>query len=98
MNVRCKTHDTPMPSRPIANGFRYGPCAQCAADAWNATHPIGTDVYVTRDSGAVMRTRTRSVAWVICDHASVMVDGISGGYLLERVRPVAAGLPDGGEA
>jgi len=60
--------------------------AERDAEAWNAAHPVGTEVDVTRDDGLVLRTRTRSIAWRICDHASVMVDGISGGYLLSRVR------------
>lgn len=62
---------------------------EAEADAWNARHPIGTEVVVTRyDGSEMMRTRTRSIAWRICDHASVMVEGISGGYLLKWVRPV----------
>lgn len=61
---------------------------------WNAAHPIGTEVWVTLDDKSKLRTRTRSVAWRICDHASVMVEGISGGYLLERVRPTASAAMD----
>ena len=61
--------------------------AEAEVAAWNAAHPVGTPVTVTLDLGEQVETKTRSVAWVICDHASVMVDGISGGYLLARVRP-----------
>jgi hypothetical protein len=68
---------------------RQHAAAQAEADAWNAAHPIGTEVTVTMDLGEVRRTRTRSIAWRICDHASVMVEGISGGYLLSRVKAVA---------
>lgn len=57
-----------------------------AAD-WNAAHPVGTPVTLRKDLGDLVETRTRSVAWRIGDHASVMVEGISGGYLLERVTP-----------
>lgn len=59
--------------------------AQKKCDEWNATVPVGTAVDVRHDDGSITRTRTRSQAWVICDHASVLLDGISGGYLLERV-------------
>jgi hypothetical protein len=61
--------------------------AQAEADAWNAAHPVGAEVTVTLDLGEVRFTRTRSIAWRICDHASVMVEGITGGYLLSRVKP-----------
>ena len=60
--------------------------AQAEADAWNAAHPPRVPVIVTKDLGEQVATFTRSIAWRICDHAAVLVDGISGGYLLERVR------------
>lgn len=47
---------------------------------------IGTDVIVTRDDGSELRTKTRSAPWMLCGTPVVMVDGISGGYALERVR------------
>ncbi len=57
------------------------------ADRWNAEHPVGTEVLVTRDNGEEERTKTRSEAWVLSGHtAVVMVDGIAGGYLLSRIR------------
>lgn len=66
---------------------------QAAFDAW--THPVGTIVDVTRDNGDVERTRTRSLPWMLgasdgsTGHTPViMLDGISGGYLLTRVRVV----------
>jgi hypothetical protein len=65
--------------------------AQAQADLWNAMHPVGTEVDRTDDLGNVHRTRTRSIAWVICGHASVLVEGITGGYLLSRMAPVASG-------
>lgn len=59
--------------------------AQLQVDAWNASVAVGTKVRVTRDDGSHVETTTRSAAWVLCDHASVLVDGISGGYSLDRV-------------
>jgi hypothetical protein len=64
-------------------------------EKWNAAHPVGTEVLVRRDVGEPMRTRTRSEAWMlgascrdIGHTAVVMVEGITGGYSLERVAPV----------
>lgn len=57
-------------------------------EAWNRDVPVGTEVIRTDDLGNKHRTRTRSVAWIICGHASVKVDGITGGYALERIQPV----------
>lgn len=57
-------------------------------EEWNRDVPVGTEVIRTDDLGQRHRTRTRSIAWIVCGHASVMVDGISGGYLLERIKPV----------
>jgi hypothetical protein len=63
----------------------------------NWTHPIGALVDVTRDNGHVERTKTRSMPWWLgasnggTGHTPViMLDGISGGYLLTRVRVVPA--------
>lgn len=57
--------------------------------AWNATHPAGTLVEVTRDRGEVFTTKTRSGAWVIGGHTAVVaVVGIVSGYLLSRVKPI----------
>jgi hypothetical protein len=58
-----------------------------SAAQWNERHPIGTPVTVTRDNGDKFETTTRSEAWVLNAHAMVMVNGISGGYLLSRVVP-----------
>lgn len=55
---------------------------------WNQRHPIGIEVIVMRDHGEEFRSRTRSAAWVVGGHTAVVsVDGIAGGYLLNRVRP-----------
>ena len=59
---------------------------QAEADAWNAAHPPRVPVVVTLDLGAQFPTFTRSIAWIVCDHVSILVDGISGGYLLSRCR------------
>lgn len=54
--------------------------------AWSV--PVGGAVVVTRDRGQEeLRTRTRSLPWKVSGQAVVMVEGISGGYALERVRP-----------
>lgn len=59
--------------------------------AWNDLHPVGTEVAVTRDNGRVEHTKTRSEAWVLSGHTAViMVEGISGCYLLDRVKRRAA--------
>ena len=60
---------------------------QAQADRWNAAHPSGTPVVLTDDFGRKHETRTRSIAWVVCDHVSVLVEGRTGGYLLDRIRP-----------
>lgn len=53
---------------------------------WNERHRIGAEVNVTRDDGSIMSTRTRSDAWLLGGHTAViMVEGITGGYALERV-------------
>jgi hypothetical protein len=60
--------------------------AVAACERFNAECPSGTPVCVRRDDGSIMRTKTRSVAWLLSDGTPVvMVEGISGGYLLERV-------------
>lgn len=61
--------------------------------AWK--HPEGTPVIVRRDDGSEFATRTRSMPWDLCGTPVVLLEGISGGYALERVRsapaPPAAG-------
>lgn len=57
-------------------------------EAWKGT-PEGTDVIVTKDRGEEIRTRTRSAPWLLGGHTAViMLEGISGGYSLARVRRV----------
>jgi len=57
------------------------------------THPEGVEVEVLRDGGAIYRTKTRSAPWALGESSSgqghtavILVDGISGGYSLDRVR------------
>ncbi len=58
-----------------------------AVEAWK--HPVGTRVVVRTDSGEVLLTVTRSMPWVMGGHSAViLVEGIAGGYALERVTPV----------
>jgi hypothetical protein len=60
--------------------------------------PIGTEVIVTRDDGSELRTKTRSEPWMLgversrnyAGHTAViLVEGITGGYCLTRLRKVA---------
>lgn len=70
---------------------------QAECDAWNAKHAVGTVVDVTKDLGNVVRTKTRSEAQVLSGHTPVIwLDGISGCYLLERVKAVDAPPGDHG--
>lgn len=53
---------------------------------WNRLNAEGTKVNVEKDDGSVLETVTRSQAWLMGEHtAVVLVDGIAGGYMLERV-------------
>lgn len=62
---------------------------QKLVDDWNAAHPIGTPVTrykLINPLAEPVETKTRSEAWVMGGHsAMVMVDGKSGGVLLESV-------------
>lgn len=56
---------------------------------WNVQHPIGTPVTVEMDSGELRTTMTRDVASVLSGHTAVIfVVGISGCYLLSRVKAI----------
>lgn len=62
---------------------------QREVEEWNAQYSEGTTVTLVNDRGNKIETKTRSEAWVMGGHsAMIMVDGIAGGYLLERVKPV----------
>jgi hypothetical protein len=56
-------------------------------DRWNATVPIGTPCEVRMDDGAIKTLPTRSTAWLMGGHsAMVMLEGISGGFQLQRCK------------
>lgn len=65
---------------------------QSIADAWNAKHPVGTPVTrykLIKPLREPQTTKTRSEAWVMGGHsAMVMVEGVSGGVLVESVVPI----------
>lgn len=67
---------------------------QKAVDAWNASYPIGTPVTrykLIKPLADPQETKTRSAAWVMSGHsAMVMVEGVSGGVVLESVIPRVA--------
>lgn len=61
---------------------------QAKCDAWNSAHQVGVAVKLTKDNGDVIDTKTRSVAQVLSGHTAVIwLEGISGCYCLDRVRP-----------
>ncbi len=74
--------------------------AQIAAvAAWNEKYPVGTEVTVELDSGEIRATTTRSTAQMLGAEPSknnpghtavVFLVGISGCYLLSRVRAKGA--------
>ena len=48
---------------------------------------LGTQVIVTKDDGSELHTITKSSPWMLVGHTPViLVEGISGCYLLSRVR------------
>ena len=56
---------------------------------WNRQHQPGIQVRVTLDDGRTIETKTRSKAVNLGGHSAViMLDGISGCYLLSRCQPV----------
>ncbi len=61
-------------------------------NTWNTHHPIGTPVMrykLVEPLREGYETRTRSMAWVMGGH-SVMVEGVSGGVLLDSVVPLSS--------
>jgi hypothetical protein len=60
-----------------------------SVEHWNQQNPPGTPVVLVDDFGERHETKTRSPAWVLGGHTPVvMVEGRSGGYLLDRITPV----------
>ncbi len=65
---------------------------QAIVDAWNKTHGIGDPVEVLMDDGRLILTATRSKAHVMATGVPVIwLKGITGCYLLERVRAAKGG-------
>lgn len=61
---------------------------KATCDAFNARYPVGTPGLLTRDSGELLRTRTRSEAMVLSGHSAVVwLEGVGGCYLLDRFAP-----------
>ncbi len=55
-------------------------------DEWNLENTVGQAVYLTRDDGSVIETKTRSKAFVADSLAPVIfIEGIRGYYLLTRI-------------
>lgn len=71
--------------------MRKPPSAKKLTEAvarWNGAHEVGAKVFVRLDSGEQRETVTRSPAEVLSGHSAVIwLEGISGCYLLDRVRP-----------
>lgn len=72
-------------------GLKDNNTVEWMVDVWNKVVPIGTPVLLTNDHGKVEETKTRSKAWIIphkiVGTPLVMVEEISGGYLLDRIVP-----------
>lgn len=64
--------------------------AALECENWNLKHPVGTIVWLRKDSGDTVHTKTRSEAYV-CDsgYAVCFFEGVSGYYLLNRATPIA---------
>jgi hypothetical protein len=63
--------------------------SQSAADDWNRNNRVGQPVTVLRDSGAITKTVTRTTAFVdAAGQPVVFLRGISGYYLLDRVKAI----------
>ena len=62
---------------------------QKRVDEWNTRHPIGTPVTRYKLIKPLLepeQTKTRSEAWLMGGHsAMVMVEGVSGGVLIESL-------------
>jgi hypothetical protein len=60
--------------------------SQELCDDWNASHAVGTPVWLERDDFQIVETSTRSKAYV-CDAGApvIFLDGVRGYYLLHRV-------------
>lgn len=69
---------------------------QC--DDWNASNHVGCNVIVTKDNGSEVPTVTTSEAQVLSGHSAVIwLKGVSGCYMLDRVRRMPVVLEFQGE-
>jgi len=67
---------------------------QASVIRWNANHVVGCAVTVEMDSGEIQTTETRGPAYMLSGHTAVIqLRGISGCYLLARVRATAEVKP-----
>lgn len=58
-------------------------------DEWNEIFPVGSLCWVRYDDGSEHTHHTRSAAWLLgSGHAVVKVNGLSGGYSLDRLKMV----------
>lgn len=74
---------------PTSSGQRSRSELERICKNWNAKHAVGKWVRVRRDDGSQLITKTRSEAWVLSGHTAViMVEQITGAYLLDRVTPI----------
>jgi hypothetical protein len=63
--------------------------ATALCETWNWHYPEETPVLVVRDMGNVLKTTTRSTAWLTPSGGILIkVNGIAGGYSLSRVIPI----------
>lgn len=73
--------------------------AEREAERFNERYPVGTSVRYwsgTREGEGVL-SETRSVAWAMCDHASVQVKGKSGSIALSHVEIANSTAPQPGD-
>lgn len=65
---------------------------QAVVDTWNEKYPVGTSVTryaMVSPLRLPIETKTRSEAWLMGGHtAMVMVEGVSGGVMVESVVPL----------
>lgn len=61
--------------------------AQRECDAWNAQHKPGLECVVQLDDGERIQTFTKSAAWEVGGRAVILVQSVTGAYLLTRVKP-----------
>jgi hypothetical protein len=60
---------------------------QKLCDAWNAKHPVGTQVTVKLDSGETKETTTTTEAQLLSGHTAVIwLEDVSGCYCLDFVK------------